>query len=181
MRWTRSLCEMLVRRPQNGHVEGRQLGLRPAAADLIAQLHGNAGRRWLGDLPALVSYAQHRWRLRVGDAYPGCTIAFAAPAWPLDGARDLQVIKAVPSLDEACREAAALEQWNGHLAPRLLEFDRDRGILLLEAIQPGEAAEFRCPRDQWPGGSREESPKASGRTRLRMAVDCKLWAPPFTT
>ncbi|MBO0732554.1 MAG: phosphotransferase [Acidimicrobiaceae bacterium] len=141
-------------------MEAGRLGLRPEAADLIARLHGDAGRRWLHELPALVSHAERRWRLRVGAAYPGCTVAFVAPARRLDGG--LQVIKAVPGPDEAWREAAALEQWHGRLAPRLLEFDRERGILLLEAVEPGDAAELRCPRDEW--------------ARIAGGVARRLWA-----
>jgi streptomycin 6-kinase len=121
--------------------------LRPAAADLIARLHGDAGTHWLQELPGLVLHAERRWGLRIGGAYSGCTVAFAAPARGADGG--LRVIKAVPIPEEARREAAALEHWRGQLAPRLLEFDGDRGILLLEAVQPGQAAESGSARDQW--------------------------------
>ena len=129
----------------NCAVGAQQLGLRPAAADLIARLHGDAGTHWLQELPGLVLHAERRWGLRIGGAYSGCTVVLRGSARFPDEPRSS---KGTAPWGSAA-EATALEHWRGQLAPRLLEFDGDRGILLLEAVQPGQAAESRSARDQW--------------------------------
>jgi streptomycin 6-kinase len=93
------------------------------------------GRTWLGALPRLVEACAERWSLRLGEAYPYAFASLALPATLPDGER--AVLKVQFPDRESEHEAAALAEWDGRGAVRLLAHDADNHALLLERCEPG--------------------------------------------
>lgn len=101
----------------------------------IAGAFGDAGRQWLDDLPALVQECVERWSLTVHPPFEPLSYNFAAPASRPDG--QTLVLKAgVPRPELGC-EIDALRIYAGRGSVLLLEADTQRGVMLLERIEPG--------------------------------------------
>jgi len=101
---------------------------------LIAEVHGAAGVAWLADLPGLLADCERRWGLRVGPPFT-LSYNYVAPAVRADGTE--VVLKLGVPHRELCSEAAALRVYAGRGSVQLLDADLERGILLLERLQPG--------------------------------------------
>ena len=94
-----------------------------------------AGRTWLAAVPGLVRESAARWQLRLGQPFAGSFEAFVVPAELPD--RTAAVLKVqFPNRENDC-EAAALAQWAGRGAIRLLDCDEASHALLLERCLPG--------------------------------------------
>jgi streptomycin 6-kinase len=100
------------------------------------ELRGAAGVEWLDRLPALVTRCEARWSLEVGPPFPELSFNYAAPALRADGAPVVLKLS-FPGDPDFEREAEALRLFDGRGAARLLEFDLDRGAMLLERLEPG--------------------------------------------
>ena len=98
-------------------------------------MHGDAGRRWLAGLPALIEYCARRWALRVEPPFPELSYNYAAPATGTAG--EPLVLKLGVPHPELTSEIAALRHYDGRGAVQLLAADDARGVLLLERLQPG--------------------------------------------
>ncbi|HEY0701123.1 MAG TPA: aminoglycoside phosphotransferase family protein, partial [Micromonospora sp.] len=94
-----------------------------------------SGRRWLAGLPETVAACVDRWSLRVGMPYQDSLVSLVLPATRADGSP--AVLKLQFPDRESEHEATALRRWAGHGAIRLLDEDRPRRALLLEACRPG--------------------------------------------
>ena len=94
-----------------------------------------AGRAWLEALPELLKECVERWSLRVGNPYAGSHVSLVLPATMLEGTE--VILKIQFPHRESELEAAALEQWNGDGAVRLVAHDPDRHALLIERCNPG--------------------------------------------
>ncbi len=104
-------------------------------ARTIIGVHGDAGRRWLAGLPALIEYCARRWALRVEPPFPELSYNYAAPATGTAG--EPLVLKLGVPHPELTSEIAALRHYDGRGAVQLLAADDARGVLLLERLQPG--------------------------------------------
>ena len=100
------------------------------ARDTITR-EGEAGRKWLADLPRLVASLCRQWQLTIdGPTMHG----YLGLAIPVQRANELCVLK-VSWLDESTsEEARALAAWNGQGAVRLLDAKPPRGAMLLERL-----------------------------------------------
>jgi streptomycin 6-kinase len=136
----------------------------------VAAAWGEAGARWLADLPSVLAGIARDWELRVGEPFDltyhyviAVTTARGAPA----------VLKlGVPGGGSLAEEAPALAAFDGRGAARLLRADLDRGALLLERVRPGDRA-----RDLVPARDAEATSAAVGVMRLLQrpaAGDCPL-------
>lgn len=103
-------------------------------AQLTAEVHGAAGVAWLAGLPALLADCERRWGLRVGPPF-ALSYNYVAPALRADGSR--VVLKLGVPQPELSSEMAALQVYAGRGSVQLLAADPQRGILLLERLQPG--------------------------------------------
>ncbi|WP_129841843.1 aminoglycoside phosphotransferase family protein [Streptomyces sp. RFCAC02] len=105
----------------------------PAAlADSHARYNGDAGRRWVAELPALAERMLDHWGLRpAGPARHGA-VALVLPAVTRDGTP--AVLKLQPVDEESEGEPAALTAWGGDGAVRLLAHDPATGSMLLERL-----------------------------------------------
>ena len=105
-------------------------------ADRIERTHGDDGRAWLGDLPALVAGCERRWSLSVAPPFASANYSYAAPARDQHGAQ-VVVKLAVPG-DYVAAEIDALRLFDGDGAARLVDSDETLGAMLLERLEPGE-------------------------------------------
>jgi streptomycin 6-kinase len=94
-----------------------------------------SGRAWLDLLPDLLEQVAARWQLRIGDVFADVSASLTLRALREDG--EVVVLKLQYPHREAEHEAAALAEWAGNGAVRLLAHDPDRHALLLELCEPG--------------------------------------------
>lgn len=101
----------------------------------IVDVHGDAGRDWLAQLPKTIAEICERWELRIGRPFDPLYYSYAAAGVRSCG-RPVVLKATVPhrGLD---RELTALRCFDGRGFVELLEADADRGCLLLERLEPG--------------------------------------------
>jgi streptomycin 6-kinase len=138
----------------------------PALARNVVEAWGDAGRRWLTDLPGLAAAVARDWDL---DLDPGTPFVLSynwvVAATRTDGTAAVLKL-GLPEPGHLAREAAALDVFDGHGAVRLLAYDAERGALLLERAEPGVPA-----RDLLPGHDEEA-------TAVAVTVARHLHRPP---
>ncbi|MEZ4664237.1 MAG: aminoglycoside phosphotransferase family protein, partial [Caldilineaceae bacterium] len=104
-------------------------------AHTMRNLYDDAGHAWLAALPALVDECAERWSLRVQPPFAPLSYNYVLPATGADG-MDVVLKLGVPN-EELTTEIEALRIFDGRGIARLLFGDAERGILLLERVQPG--------------------------------------------
>jgi streptomycin 6-kinase len=109
----------------------------------VVNVWGDAGARWLADLPAILDALARDWELTIGApfelSYHYVTAVTCADGTPA-------VLKlGVPSGTSLAEEAPALAAFAGRGAVRLLRAELDRGALLLERATPGWRARDLVP------------------------------------
>jgi len=130
----------------------------------VTAVHGDAGARWLPNIPRLIAEIAQAWDLRLGEPYE-LSWNYVAPATRDDGLACV-VKLTVPGTSGLAREATALEGFAGRGAVALLARDDSRGALLLERAEPGrEVAELGPDRD-------------GEATTILCSVMQRLWCPP---
>ena len=99
---------------------------------------GAAGSELLASLPALLEEVAARWQLAIEPPFPNLTFNYVAPATlPGGGEAVLKIGVPAPRNRELGTECAALELAAGRGLTRLLRSWPERGVLLLERVQPG--------------------------------------------
>ena len=159
--------------------------LLPEFIQTIKNTFGEDGKRWLESLPGLLDEASRRWGLMDIQPVSNLSYNFVALAqlrpesgvsrrWlqsqpaPTSGpgealqAESMILKLGVPNR-ELTSEIAALRFYNGHGACRLLEADPEKGMLLLEHLQPGQML-----------STLEDDEQA---TRIAGEVMSQLWRP----
>lgn len=106
-------------------------------SEQIERVHGERGRAWLENLPALIDECRERWSLKLDDPFPNLSYNLTFPATGSDGVE--LVLKLGVPCSELLTEAAALGLFEGIGAVRLLDHEAPRGILLMERVVPGTA------------------------------------------
>lgn len=133
-------------------------------ARTTVELHGEAGVRWLDQLPALVARCARRWSLTVQAPFAPLSYNYVAPVVRADGIR--AVLKLGVCGPQIMAEIEALRLINGAGGVRLLEVDPDQGALLLERLCPGTPLAALV--------ANAEDEKA---TEIAAAVMRQLWRP----
>ena len=107
----------------------------PAMLEGRAKALGDAGRRWLEELPRLAEALSARWGVRLGAPMEGGSHAFVAPAEGPKGERYALKIE-LPDRDEAAflYGAEALTLADGRGMGRLIAHDAPSRALLLERL-----------------------------------------------
>jgi len=124
---------------------------------------GEAGGRWLDELPVLLAEFAARWDLTVGPPFAPLSYNYVAPATCADGSP--AVLKVGVPRYELLTEIEALRLYGGQGIVRLLDADPERGALLLERLEPGVMLTTVAERDD------EEA------TRIAAGVMRRLWRP----
>ncbi len=101
----------------------------------MIEVHGADGAVWLRHLPALITDCAERWSLRLGPPFLPLSYNYAAPGVRADGLA--VVLKVGFPHPELQTEMEALQLYGGHGIVQLLEWDSERGALLLERLMPG--------------------------------------------
>lgn len=122
-----------------------------------------AARPWLAELPALIEQVRDEFGLRLSPPLHGGSCSWVAPAELPDGTR--VIVKIGWPHREMRGEPAALRQWAGHGAVRLLAEDPTRHALILERCEPGEPLS-------------SASAGAEDRLRAGCGVLRRLWEAP---
>lgn len=106
-------------------------------ADFIQNIRhafGLEGQSWLERLPGLLEEAAHRWNLAAGKPFL-LSYNYLCEATQKDGSE--AVLKIGVANRELTSEINTLRLYNGQGACRILESDAEKGMLLLERLQPG--------------------------------------------
>jgi streptomycin 6-kinase len=104
----------------------------------MIEVHGDAGRTWLEQLPEILTACADQWGIVIDPPFPHLSYNYVAPAACSDGTP--AIIKACPPEGEAgefMAQALALEVYAGRGAARVLALDPARSVLLLERLEPG--------------------------------------------
>jgi streptomycin 6-kinase len=114
----------------------------------VLDLCGEAGERWLSDLPRLIEEIESGWRLKTEKPFRNLSYNFVAPCFFAGGGE--AVLKIAPPLDnpEISSEARFLQMANGDGAVKLFALDESRRAILLEKLTPGENLKEACRRDE---------------------------------
>jgi streptomycin 6-kinase len=111
----------------------------PALVRQRALANGAAGRRWLTELPDIVSALADRWELDIGHAYRGGTSGYVAAATERSGRPCvLKIAMPLDMDDEATFSRSVLVHTlaGGHGCVELLAHDEPTRALLLERLGP---------------------------------------------
>jgi streptomycin 6-kinase len=101
----------------------------------IVGAFGEAGSRWLPEIPRLLERYASEWDLVLASPQFDLSYNYVVPATTGDGAT--VVLKLGVPHDEIHTEIEALRLFNGRGAARLLRSDADGGALLIERLVPG--------------------------------------------
>jgi streptomycin 6-kinase len=102
--------------------------------NIIENTFGEDGRQLITNLPVLLEEASQRWDLTDVTPFTNLSYNFVASAKRGD---DNVVLKIGVPRDELTSEMAALRLFDGEGACRLMDYDEEKGFLLLERLQPG--------------------------------------------
>jgi streptomycin 6-kinase len=108
--------------------------LPPTFVQNVVNAFGESGHRYLDELPDLLLDAAQRWNLILGEPFL-LSYNYVCPATRADGTPAVLKI-GVPNR-ELISEINALKVYGGNGACQLLESAGDKGMLLLERLQPG--------------------------------------------
>lgn len=108
-----------------------------ACASKIRDVHGATGEAWLERLPELIEAFAARWSLTVLRPFPELSYNYVTPVIGADG--EPLVLKAGVPHSELWSEIDALRAFGGRGIARLIDADRERGVLLLERVLPGDS------------------------------------------
>lgn len=100
-----------------------------------AKAYGTEGELWLENIPQRITEYEKKWSLKILPPFK-LTYNYVAPAIRVDGSN--AVIKmGFPKEREFQTEINALEVFNGEGIEKLLEADRESGVILIERVIPG--------------------------------------------
>jgi len=100
----------------------------------IISVHGKAGEKWLAGLDELIAYCKNKWQFELVPPKK-LSYSFVAPVKFPDGGKAILKL-CVPSTG-INSEIAVLRSFNNVGYCRLIDTEPDKGIMLLEQIEPG--------------------------------------------
>ncbi|MDQ3166928.1 MAG: aminoglycoside phosphotransferase family protein [Actinomycetota bacterium] len=119
------------------------LDIPPLLARNVVDAWGADGEQWLAELPHHIDGVRHQWELELGAPFK-LSYHWVVAARRTDGTPAVLKL-GVPGSDHLRRQAAALLAFDGCGAVRLIEYDPERGALLLERAEPGDMAAELVP------------------------------------
>lgn len=131
-----------------------------AFAQTIIGMYQDQGADWLQQLPTRLAEVAQRWDLQLGTPF-ALSYNYVVAAVRADG-RAVVLKVGYPSRD-FLNEIDALQFYQGDGIVRLLDFDREQGIMLLERLHPGDMLSTLTDDD--------------AATAIGAAVMRRLWRP----
>jgi streptomycin 6-kinase len=101
----------------------------------VISVNGKAGKEWLAGFDDLIAYCIHKWQFRLLPAKK-LSYNFVAPVVFEDGSKAILKL-GIPGMG-INSEIAVLKAFNGIGVCKLLNAEPEKGIMLLESIEPGE-------------------------------------------
>ncbi|MDP1574406.1 MAG: aminoglycoside phosphotransferase family protein [Coxiellaceae bacterium] len=101
----------------------------------LTLLYGDAGLKWLQDLPKFILHYENKWKFKAGNCFSDAQFNVVLNA--VKNNNTPVVFKCSVPNKEFITEANALKHYNGFGAAQLLESDIDSGAMLIEKINPG--------------------------------------------
>ncbi len=133
----------------------------PEEVRLRAEASGEATRRWLADLPNLVSEFERAWEISVArEALQGGSASYLARATQADGRP--AILKLTMPGEDMAGEILVLQRADGRGYGRLFRHDASRSALLMEPLGPSVGS-LSLPADQ--------------QMRIICATLAKAWVP----
>lgn len=130
----------------------------------MREVHGpEAANTWFARLPSLLEECAERWHLTLLPPFEHLSFHYVAPAVRADGTA--VILKTCQLSDEFDAGLAALRIFDGRGIARLLEWDEDQKVMLLERLQPGTMLASLVP---------EQDEQA---TSILAGVMRQLWRP----
>lgn len=99
---------------------------------------GEAGKKWLDDLPQTVQTLSENWLLTVEKPFPNLSYNFVAPCICKNKSEAVLKIALPLNNPEIFNEAEFLRMAGGKGTVKLLEIDKNRRAILLEKLTPGK-------------------------------------------
>jgi streptomycin 6-kinase len=131
---------------------------------LMREVYGTeAVNAWFQRLPSFLEEYAERWQLKLLPPFENLSFHYVAPALRADGTP--VILKTSAFSDEFEHGLAALRLFNGRGIARLLEWDEEQKVMLLERLQPGTMLESLVP---------EQDEQA---TSILASVMRQLWRP----
>jgi streptomycin 6-kinase len=118
---------------------------------------------WFQHLPSLLEECAERWQLKLLPPFENLSFHYVAPAERADGTS--VILKTCSLTDEFVHSLAALRLFDGRGIARLLAYDEEHEVMLLERLQPGTMLESLVP---------EQDAQA---TSILAGVMRQLWRP----
>lgn len=115
------------------HQEGK-MKLQSKFEQLVHLYFGDKGASWLKRLPELIHYCEQKWPLKVQDPY-ALSINYVAPAL-LNNGNEVVVKICLPG-KEFLNELEALQLLGEKSIVKLIDYDKDKGLLILQKLSPG--------------------------------------------
>ncbi len=103
-------------------------------ARFVLQFSSDEGRTWLERLPAILTACEQRWDLTLGSPFPNLTYHYVIPGVRADGT---PVVVKAQSPNTEREEVEALRLFDGHGVARMLAYDDNDEVMLLERLHPG--------------------------------------------
>jgi len=100
----------------------------------IRDIHKEKGEKWLANFDRLIADCEERWKMKIMPPFE-LSYNFVAPAILEDGTA-LVIKLAVPN-EEFSSEVYALKEFNGSGMVSLIDYDLEKGILIIERLIPG--------------------------------------------
>src|SRR5688572_7947416 len=126
----------------------------------IIGVHGDEGKAWIADFPAILAAIAERYDLTVGAPFV-LSYNYVCAATRRDGTP--VVLKLSPPYPEFYTEVAALRHYGVEGCVEVLDADPDAGVVILERIFPGTML--------------REISNDEDATRIAAEVMSKLWKP----
>lgn len=102
----------------------------------IVSMYGDEGKRWLDFIPGIVAEYEKKWSFQSLHPY-NLSYSYVAPVIAHDGSKAVLKI-GFPGDKEFRQGALALKVFNGQGSVKLLNEDLEKGVILLEKLEPGE-------------------------------------------
>ncbi|MGM0803748.1 MAG: aminoglycoside phosphotransferase family protein [Bacillota bacterium] len=101
----------------------------------IKGVHGDEASEWLNNFEGLIADCEEMYGLHIQQPF-NLSYNFVAPATTSDGSE--VVLKVVVDQKEFEAELRALQLLSGESTVKVLAFEKERGIMVLERIRPGQ-------------------------------------------
>jgi streptomycin 6-kinase len=99
----------------------------------IINIFGDRGQKWLSDLPNLIEYCREKWYITFLDPYP---LSYNFVCRAVYNNQPVVIKICVPG-KQVKDEIAVFENYSGQNFCRLLASEAEKGIMILERLEPG--------------------------------------------